>query len=411
MRALSRWCFAFAALLSATSLLAQTPSFQFLEKPGPYPIGFRVVNQYDHARTFPSSSNGVENPSPKNAGRPLQTVIWYPARKKGGDAMKVGDYVALAATQFRFEAPDLQNRWATSLLSASSKVRLWSVRDAKPETGRFPVVIYSPGQSSVAWDNADLCEYLASHGYVVVASPSMGSTTFDSDDNLPDVNAQAGDIASLIDYAKTLPDTDMSKLAVAGWSWGGLANLFAAARDPRIGALVALDGSMRYYAGLIKAAGDVHPEQMHIPLLFFTEGEITLEELQYFYSQNPYFSGPNVLNAWTHGDLLTIRMLGMPHPGFSSMAQRRWNQQKFAENQKADYDRHDVNVSYAWVARYTLYFLNAYLKHDAVAMAYLKKTPAENGVPKHIMAASFRAAQALPASKVGIIIPSVVSHK
>jgi len=401
MHALSRWCFFLAALLSATSLLAQTPSFRFLEKPGPYPVGLKVVNQYDHSRTFPSSSKGSENSSTRDAGRPLQTLIWYPAQQKVGDTMTVGDYVALAATQFRFEAPDLQNRWATSLLSASSNVRLWAIRDATPETGRFPVVIYSPGQSSVAWDNADLCEYLASHGYVVVASPSMGAMTFDSDDNLPDVNAQAGDIAFLIDYAKKLPDTDMSKLAVAGWSWGGLANLFAAARDPRIDALVALDGSMRYYTGLIKAAGDVHPEQMHIPLLFFTEGEITLEEL-HFYSQNPYFAGSNVLNAWTHGDLLTVRMLGMPHPGFSSMVQRRWSQQKFAENQKVDYDRDDVNTSYAWVARYTLYFLDAYLKHDTVAAAYLKKTPAENGVPKHIMATSFRAAQAVPPSKAGI---------
>ena len=191
MHALSRWCFSLAALLSATSLLAQTPSFRFLEKPGPYPVGLKVVNQYDHSRTFPSSSKGSENSSTKDAGRPLQTLIWYPAQQKVGDTMTVGDYVALAATQFRFEAPDLQNRWATSLLSASSNVRLWAIRDATPETGRFPVVIYSPGQSSVAWDNADLCEYLASHGYVVVASPSMGAMTFDSDDNLPDVNAQA----------------------------------------------------------------------------------------------------------------------------------------------------------------------------------------------------------------------------
>jgi hypothetical protein len=84
--------------------------------------------------------------------------------------------------------------------------------------------------------------------------------------------------------------------------------------------------------------------------------------------------GPNVLNAWIHGDLLTVNMLGMAHPEFSSMLQRRESAQRFAENQVADYGRDDANTSHAWVALYTLNFLNAYLKHDALAKAFLEKT-------------------------------------
>ena len=59
----------------------------------------------------------------------------------------------------------------------------------------------------------------------------------------------------------------------------------------------------------------------------------------------------------------------------------------------ADYGREDANTSYAWVARYTLNFLDAYLKHDASAKAVLEKTPAENGVPKHFMGIKFSPAQ------------------
>jgi hypothetical protein len=62
---------------------------------------------------------------------------------------------------------------------------------------------------------------------------------------------------------------------------------------------------MRYYAGLIKQAGDVHPEQMTIPLLFFTQGEISLEHAELNHS-SPDQVGPNVLNRWTHGDLITV---------------------------------------------------------------------------------------------------------
>jgi len=49
------------------------------------------------------------------------------------------------------------------------------------------------------------------------------------------------------------------------------------------------------------------------------------------------------------------------------MFQRKESPQRFAENQVADYGRDDANKSQAWVALYTLNFLNAYLKHDASA--------------------------------------------
>jgi hypothetical protein len=52
-----------------------------------------------------------------------------------------------------------------------------------------------------------------------------------------------------------------------------------------------------------------------------------------------------------------------------------------------------------WVALYTLNFLNAYLKHDASAEAFLEKTPAENGVPKHFMGITFRPAQKVSPAK------------
>jgi hypothetical protein len=83
----------------------------------------------------------------------------------------------------------------------------------------------------------------------------------------------------------------------------------------------------------------------------------------------------------------------MAHPEFSSIFQRRESAQRFAENQVADYGREDANTSYAWVALYTRSFLDAYLKHDTSAKAFLEKTPAENGVPKHFMGIKFSAAQ------------------
>jgi hypothetical protein len=190
----------------------------------------------------------------------------------------------------------------------------------------------------------------------------------------------------------------MSAIAVAGFSWGGISNLFAASRDNGIDALAALDGSMRYFPGLVKAAGDVHPEQMTIPMLFFTQGPTSLEKLAR-QSLGKNGEGPNVLNEWTHGDLITVDDMALVHVEHSSMYQRNeeiWKD--YPSSHKGDYSRADGIVGYAWVARYTLEFLDAYLKHDAQAMAFLKKTPAEVGVPPHMMTVDFRAANGIPAS-------------
>ena len=126
--------------------------------------------------------------------------------------MTVGDYAQLADTEIHFNVPDeKENRWR-SLLKTSFDIPLTAVREAKPAKGRYPVLIYAPSDSSVSWENADLCEYLASHGYVVLASPSMGVSTRDMTDDLNGVNAQARDISFLVTYAGSLPDADLLRL-------------------------------------------------------------------------------------------------------------------------------------------------------------------------------------------------------
>ncbi|HEY1744060.1 MAG TPA: CocE/NonD family hydrolase [Granulicella sp.] len=376
------------------------PLFHFTEPTGPYSVGLRVVQQYDFSRTWRSAVDAMGKPYVGERARPIQTLIWYPAEKSDRKPMTVQDYSDLLATETSFDKPELSpdSRQWIDAMTPTLKDSLWAVRDAKAVARKFPLVIYAPSFTSMSWENADLCEYLASHGYVVVAGPDMGANTREMTPDVEGINAQAQDISFLIGYAQTLPDTDMSEIAVAGFSWGGISNLFAAARDNRIRALVALDGSMRYYPGLVKQSGYVHPENMTLPLLFFTQGEISVED-QAHSLEGKGFEGANVLNAWTHGDLITIDDMALVHVEHSSMYQRNEDIWKgYAKNRKGDYSRADGIVGYAWIARYTLEFLDAYLKHDTTAMAFLKKTPAENGVPVHMMTVDFRATKGVPAT-------------
>jgi tetratricopeptide (TPR) repeat protein len=373
--------------------------FRFTEKEGPYAVGLKVVEQYDYCRSYRLLTNELGKSQAGERARALQTLIWYPSERSPGNPMTVADYGALLSTEMNFTEPNMPvhaKEWLTAMRPTLA-APLWAVYDAPPATGRFPVVIYAPSFSSMSWENADLCEYFASHGYVVLASPSMGVITRAMTADLAGIDAQATDISFLIGYARTLPNADVSAVAVTGFSWGGISNVFAAARDNRIRALIAFDGSVRYWPGLLARAGDVHPEQMTIPLLCFTKSDWTLEE-QARYLNLEQIDGPSVLNAWTHGDLYVVRMLGMTHREFSSMFQRNedmWRdflERDFADRQRADYGREHGIEGYAWVARYALKFLDAYLKRDCLAKGFLENAPAQNGVPKHYMDMEYRAA-------------------
>ena len=65
-------------LTGSGTALSQFPPFHFLQKPGPYPVGLKVVNQYDSSRKFPATPDRPEAPA-RQGSRPLQTLIWYPA--------------------------------------------------------------------------------------------------------------------------------------------------------------------------------------------------------------------------------------------------------------------------------------------------------------------------------------------
>lgn len=386
-----------------------TPLFHFVEKPGPHSVGLQVVEQYDYSRIFRHLTDELGHPSTRERARPLQTLIWYPAQSSAARPMTVRDYLELWATETNFGRPRMSTRsteWRRAM-SPTLEKRLWAARDALPISGRFPVVVYAPGFSHVAWDNADLCEYLASHGYLVIASPSMGAMTRNMSMDLAGIDAQARDVSFLIGYARTLPGADLSKIAVAGFSWGGISNLFAAARDNRIRALVCLDGSLLYWPGLVERAGDVHPDQMTIPLLSFAQGGWTPEEQARYLSYAPD-EAPNVLNAWAHGDLINVRLLGMTHREYSSMLQRNedvwkdFHNRDFPDRQKADYGREYGLPGYGWMALYTRQFLDAYLKQDSAALNFLKRTPACNGAPKHFMTVDYRTGAGTPPSFTGL---------
>jgi len=380
--------------VSVVALAADAPDFTFSNPPGKYAVGFKVVDQYDYSRTYAGIDN-LGQPAKGEVARPIQTLIWYPSEKTSKPHLTYGDYLALAATKDNFNpsaaAIDSAKQAADKLGNAKTSV-MWAIRDAAPFGGIFPLVIYAPSFNAQSFENADLCEYLASHGYVVIASPSLGAHPTGMTGDVDGATEQARDISFLIGFAHTLPQADLSKVAVAGFSWGGISNLFAAARDNRIDALVSFDGSARYFPKVVHDSGDVRPSQMSLPVLFFTQGGMSLEDA----AKHKLDVSGNVLNELKYCDLTIVRMHAMQHGDFSSFFERSPDHWK--HRQAVDYSGEEAVASYGWVARYTLEFLDAVLKRDPEAVAFLKDTPVKNGVPNHLMAIERSPSQGTPAS-------------
>ena len=113
--------------------------------------------------------------------------------------------------------------------------------------GPFPTVIYNHG-SRKGHEREErpftyVGEMLTRSGYVVIVPERRGygkstGPTFDEAVGadrgsrfVARLQEETDDVLAAVDFAKTLPYVDMKRMAVMGWSFGGMLSVFAAARS------------------------------------------------------------------------------------------------------------------------------------------------------------------------------------
>jgi len=399
------------SLLLSLALLLGLPcaahaesNFTRLNSPGPHAVGLRVVEQYDFSRGYRGPTDTVTGkPVTGERARPVQTLIWYPAETGAAPAMKVVDYLRLGAGDDDFSPPPAERaaqaaRFVQGRVDALPPARaqaelaapMLAVKDAAASAGQWPVVIYAPSFGAWSFENADLCEYLASQGYLVIASPSIGQASREMTSDLEGVEAQVADIRFLIGFAHGLPQADSSRVAVIGYSWGGLANVLAAAKDSRIGAVVSLDGSVRYWPDLVKQAGYATPARNTAPLLYLAARPMEIEELSEGRNK-----ATSYLNRLKYADVYRVTLYPMTHPNFSVMFDQRLR----PDEQYQDYDKAELSTAYAWLETYVRRFLDAYLKGDIAGRAFLDLPAASSGAPAHLLKVNASHSQGTPPTR------------
>lgn len=208
-------------------------------------------------------------------------------------------------------------------------------------------------------------------------------------DDLEGVETQLGDIQFLIGYAHTLPQANADLLAVMGYSWGGLANVMAAAKDARIDALVSLDGSVRSYPDVIEQSRFLTPERITVPMLYVAATPRQLEDLP------PDMNGErSFLNKMKYAVLYRVTLAPYVHANFSVMGQRF-----MAESGYGNYDKDELSVANGWLETYVLHFLDAYLKADVGGRAFMQLPASQTGAPAHLLTVYKTERQGVPPTR------------
>ena len=196
-------------------------------------------------------------------GRRIPVQLWYPADKRSARKSSPAQYAlpatsAIIAEQFAVPVEDV----------TAIKTHAFAEPDLARTGRRLPVVVFSPGFGVSRFFYSGLAADLASHGYVVAVLEHPGEdqpvefpdgsivapVPVDSEEAyaalLPVRIADIGAARNLLARLDAKPGgpmhhaLDLSKVALAGHSFGGAAAAEAMRLDPGVRAGINLDGAM-----------------------------------------------------------------------------------------------------------------------------------------------------------------------
>src|SRR5947209_4356238 len=210
--------------LVATSAFAATPPIWGPLQPGPYAVGYRLLDRYDYTRPYwiPRDLQGRLRTFER--ARPMRISVWYPATPSNALAMTLGDYIDLMGVEDRIASiGDQQKRAGRAALygfpllrsaTPDQRAKLEALttlaqREAAPAAGKFPLILYSLG--SAALGNVTP-EYLASHGYVVLQMPRLGEFAGMPQDHPFDTESKVTDTEFMLQTAHEIPSADLSAI-------------------------------------------------------------------------------------------------------------------------------------------------------------------------------------------------------
>ncbi len=303
--------------------------------PGPFPVGVvsRLINDPSRRDRYPRLPGESA----------FMITVWYPAIPEAGKPLaRLED--ELVVLKVDFGAKQLRH-----FFRSYAQADVACANSGAP----FPILAYSPGGWGLRTELAERGPFLASHGFVVLASDPIDApgTTFPDGSHLAgrsdSVSGDSGFQDRVRDVQVALDELalwnqedplfkgrlDASNVAVAGWSWGGGVGAEMCRIDSRCRAAVSFEGYYQNAATVLSAGLDK-------PLLGMYASEL--------YSSTTAMA----LHSKATRDSVWFQIQSTVHQSFSDYY---WN----------DFPARGIETA-AILNTYTLWFLNKYLKgHDA----------------------------------------------
>jgi dienelactone hydrolase len=338
---------------------------------GKYDVGFETITSIDHARPY-WTQPGV--PSAQD-GRPIQIYMWYPAvMVRGKTAVRFGDYAALSSPgvqpwKFDFEKDIdrdaltiMMKDYGIDSLQVPKKyeelVNFVSIakKDATPVEGKFPVILIGNALRAGGYLHTILCEFLASHGFICVAVPSLGPEegvlpTFD----LRSVDLQINDLRFALNAINSKPNVNIQSIGIAAWSVGGVSAALLQMQNSDIDAVLSLDGATGYQYGFDMI--------LRSPLTDFRKAIVPFLHMHGAMNKFPVPKNFQYYDSLSAADAYKVHFQAMDHFHFTSIA----NLLNAVHEDDTSRWR-----SYNTVLQTALDFFQAYINNDAAALSRIR---------------------------------------
>lgn len=258
-----------------------------------YGVGFRTLYLYDTARSFDTTRTDSLR------FRPVKIDLFYPATSQSSKTrLPFQFFLDLYGKRIDFHTPpdscrklgrELATYYSNGLGLPSAgllaKLPTHSYQLAPVAQGSFPLVLYCPAYNGMSYENITLLEQLVRQGYWVASVSSVGKYPGFMTMDPVDIIEQVEDARFARRYLQRTIPALSDRVAMLGYSWGGLAASIVAMHEADIRAVVSLDGSERYTYGdneaddgqftQIRQQPYFKPAALRVPYLYLSSGRET----------------------------------------------------------------------------------------------------------------------------------------
>ena len=330
---------------------------------GPYSVGFETLPLRDYSRPFRTASD--------DRTRQLALAIWYPAQdqqdeqdQQAHDAkpLPFGRYVGSERERFAQWIRASGYRLGDDELSRIVGTETAALEGARRAPGSFPTLLFGTGLTAPLYLNTVLCEYLASHGYFVIAVPSMDyREDVSADYDALTIETHLRDLEFVIHELHDYPGVDIENLGLVAWGSGGIAQVLLQMKNPDVAAVASLDAASGYRYGFELLTESLYFDPSRATTAFFhaTDSRATTSRAEKsFEYYDSVHRGPSYL----------LLIEGAAHAEFTSLAS------------VVPLDgQAEVRRRYRLLCEYVRRFLDLTMKGDPEAAEFLDVTPSRHG--------------------------------